>query len=90
MVPVCDKRYHIYKRFRHFWAEIKKLWNYPLTILSCYVLAQWKVVFAKIETQGVKIIILQWWFMQLGRACAVINEQMMICLRNEEFNCLHY
>jgi len=29
MVPVCDKRYHIYNRFRHFWAEIKKLWNYP-------------------------------------------------------------
>ena len=31
MVPVYDKRYHIYNRFRHFWAEIKKLWNYPLT-----------------------------------------------------------
>jgi len=30
MVPVCDKRYHIYNRFRHFWAEIKKLWNYQL------------------------------------------------------------
>ena len=30
MVPVCDKRIHIYNRFRHFWAEIKKLWNYPL------------------------------------------------------------
>jgi len=30
MVPVCDKRYHIYNRFRHFWAEIKKLWNHPL------------------------------------------------------------
>jgi len=30
MVPVCDKRYHIYNRLRHFWAEIKKLWNYPL------------------------------------------------------------
>ena len=30
MVPVCDKRYHIYNRFRHFWAEIKKLGNYPL------------------------------------------------------------
>jgi len=29
MVPVCDKRYHIYNRFRHFGAEIKKLWNYP-------------------------------------------------------------
>jgi len=29
MVPVCDKRYHIYNRFRHFWAEIKKLWKYP-------------------------------------------------------------
>jgi len=29
MVPVCDKRYHIYNRIRHFWAEIKKLWNYP-------------------------------------------------------------
>ena len=29
MVPVCDKRYHIYNRFSHFWAEIKKLWNYP-------------------------------------------------------------
>ena len=28
MVPVCDKRYHIFNRFRHFWAEIKKLWNY--------------------------------------------------------------
>jgi len=25
MVPVCDKRYHIYNRFRHFWAEIKKI-----------------------------------------------------------------
>jgi len=23
MVPVCDKRYHIYNRFRHFGAEIK-------------------------------------------------------------------
>jgi len=33
MVPVCDKRYHIYNRFRHFWAEIKKLWNYPFTLL---------------------------------------------------------
>jgi len=32
MVPVCDKRYHIYNRFRHFWAEIKKLWNYPLAL----------------------------------------------------------
>jgi len=31
MVPVCNKRYHIYNRFCHFWAEIKKLWNYPLT-----------------------------------------------------------
>jgi len=30
MVPVCDKHYHIYNRFRHFGAEIKKLWNYPL------------------------------------------------------------
>jgi len=30
MVLVCDKRYHIYNRFRHFGAEIKKLWNYPL------------------------------------------------------------
>jgi len=30
MVPVCDKRYHIYNRFRLFWAEIRKLWNYPL------------------------------------------------------------
>ena len=30
MVPVCDKRYHIYNKFRHFWVEIKKLWNYPL------------------------------------------------------------
>jgi len=29
MVPLCDKRYHIYNRFRHFWPEIKKLWNYP-------------------------------------------------------------
>ena len=31
MVPVCDKRYHIYNRFRHFWADIKKLWNYPFS-----------------------------------------------------------
>jgi len=31
MVPVCDKRYHIYNRFRHFGAEIKKLWNYPFS-----------------------------------------------------------
>jgi len=30
MVSVCNKRYHIYNRFRHFWEEIKKLWNYPL------------------------------------------------------------
>ena len=22
MVPVCDKRYHIYNKFRHFWADI--------------------------------------------------------------------
>jgi len=29
MVPVCDKCYNIYNRVRHFWAEIKKLWNYP-------------------------------------------------------------
>jgi len=37
MAPVCDKRYHIYNRFRHFWAEIKKLWNYPLYMgaISC-------------------------------------------------------
>jgi len=34
MVPVCDKRYHIYNRFRHFWAEIKKLWNYPLSLAT--------------------------------------------------------
>ena len=33
MVPVCDKRYHIYNRFYHFWAEIEKLWNYPLETL---------------------------------------------------------
>ena len=32
MVPVCDKRYHIYNRFRHFGAEIKKLWNYPVKV----------------------------------------------------------
>jgi len=32
MVPVCDKRYHIYNRFRHFWAEIRKLWNYPFRV----------------------------------------------------------
>jgi len=37
MVPVCDKRYHIYNRFRHFWAEIKKLWNYPLTVFDWWV-----------------------------------------------------
>jgi len=30
MVPVSDKRYHIYNRLRQFGAEIKKLWNYPL------------------------------------------------------------
>jgi len=30
MVPVCDNLNYIYNRFRHFWAEIKKLWNYPL------------------------------------------------------------
>jgi len=30
MVPVSDKRYHMYNRFHHFWAEINKLWNYPL------------------------------------------------------------
>ena len=36
MVPVCDKRYHIYNRFRHFGAEIKKLWNYLLyEVLVC-------------------------------------------------------
>jgi len=34
MVPVCDKRYHIYNRFRHFWAEIKKLWNYQLILCN--------------------------------------------------------
>jgi len=34
MVPVCDKRYHIYNRFRHFWAEIKKLWNYPFNSIQ--------------------------------------------------------
>jgi len=34
MVPVCDKRYHIYNRFRHFGAEIKKLWNYPLFLIG--------------------------------------------------------
>ena len=28
MVPVCDKRFHLYNRFRNFWAEIKRLWNY--------------------------------------------------------------
>ena len=32
MVPVCDKRYHIFNRFRHFWAEITKMWNYPFQI----------------------------------------------------------
>jgi len=37
MIPVCDKRYHIYNRFRHFWAEIKKLWNYPLQEGECIV-----------------------------------------------------
>ena len=37
MVPVCDKRYHIYNRFCHFWAEIKKLWNYPLEDLLANV-----------------------------------------------------
>jgi len=34
MVPVGDKRYHIYNRLHHFWAEIKKLWNYPLKKLG--------------------------------------------------------
>jgi len=34
MVPVCDKRYHIYNRFLHFWAEIKKLWIYPLQYIQ--------------------------------------------------------
>jgi len=38
MVPVCDKRYHIYNKFRHFWAEIKKLWNYPLYHQASYTL----------------------------------------------------
>jgi len=37
MVPVCDRRYHIYYRFRHFGAEIKKLWNYPLEISVMYI-----------------------------------------------------
>jgi len=36
MVPVCDKRYHIYNRFRHFWAEIKNLWNYPFQSVSAH------------------------------------------------------
>jgi len=40
MVPVCDKRYHIYNRFRHFWAEIKKLWNYPLLKYEQLYIAQ--------------------------------------------------
>jgi len=34
MVPVCDKRYHIYNRFRQFGAEIKKLWNYPMPMFK--------------------------------------------------------
>ena len=34
MVHVCDKRYHIYNRFRNFWAEIKKLWNYTLKLVA--------------------------------------------------------
>jgi len=34
MVPVCDKRYHIYNIFRHFGAEIKNLWNYPLACIK--------------------------------------------------------
>jgi len=37
MVPVCDKRYHIYNRFRNFWAEIKKLWNYPWNVFTFVV-----------------------------------------------------
>ena len=45
MVPVCDKRYHIYNRFRHFWAEIKKLWNYPL-IIDVYKYLEFPVCFA--------------------------------------------
>jgi len=39
MAPVWDKRYHIYNRFRHFWAEIKKLWNHPLANRSIGVFA---------------------------------------------------
>jgi len=44
MVPVCDKRYHIYNRFRHFWAEIKKLWNYPLSLNYTYLLAMFSPI----------------------------------------------
>jgi len=40
MVPVCDKRYHIYNRFRHFGADIKKLWNYPLVNLISSVTSE--------------------------------------------------
>jgi len=43
MVPVCDERYHIYNRFRHFWAEIKKLWNYPLFSFVKRIDARWRV-----------------------------------------------
>ena len=44
MVPVCDKRYHIYNRYRHFWAEIKKLWNYPLTRKLLYLVSYFVTV----------------------------------------------
>jgi len=45
MVPVCDKRYHIYNRLCHFWAKIKKLWNYPLPL---FLLSHSKLLFASL------------------------------------------
>jgi len=63
MVPVCDKRYHIYNRFRHFWAEIKKLWNYPKTQCCAFTLWNWRVTLhshrvkiSKIVTKGLVIL----------------------------------
>jgi len=38
MVPVFDKRYHIYNRFRHFWAEIKKNEELSIKVKAAYII----------------------------------------------------
>jgi len=87
MVPVCDKRYHIYNRFRHFGAEIKKLWNYPfLTVAMTYIYFskfQLGCHFCDKATDGYKSHYVTKLLVGIVDVCPACKHSVCVCVYND-------